>query len=230
MLFAERGFDNVSVTDVAEAAGVSKMTVFNYFPRKEDLFFDRAPEFAARLTTTIRSRGPEVGPVAAIRDMVLKLLDEQSPLAGFGDTVPHFWRVVIDSPALRARAREGVDELEGLLATLIAETRPTQDAAPEQQAPEQQAPEQRTAEQRTPEEQAAGAQPTGGQVAAVRVAEDQARLTAALLMAAWRTAYLSGARRIMAGERTADFFAEQRAWTAECLSAVPEPPLLPAEI
>jgi AcrR family transcriptional regulator len=179
MLFAERGFDNVTVADVAEAAGVSKMTVFNYFPRKEDLFFDRAPEFAELLTTTIRARGPEVGPVAAFREMVLRLLDEHSPLAGFSNQIPPFWKVILDSPTLRARAREAVEETEGLLATLIAET---------------------------------GAD------------EAQARLTAALLMAAWRTAYLCGARRIMAGERTADFFAEQRAWTATCFAAVPEPP------
>ena len=50
------------------------------------------------------------------------------------------------------------------------------------------------------------------------------RLTAALIVAAWRTAYLSGARRIMAGGRTADFFAEHRAWTAKCFAAVSEPP------
>ena len=37
-LFMERGFDNVTVAEVAEVANVAKMTVFNYFPRKEDLF------------------------------------------------------------------------------------------------------------------------------------------------------------------------------------------------
>lgn len=40
-LFLERGFDEVAVAEVARAAGVSTMTVFNYFPRKEDLFLDR---------------------------------------------------------------------------------------------------------------------------------------------------------------------------------------------
>ncbi|MBP2048736.1 AcrR family transcriptional regulator [Streptomyces griseochromogenes] len=42
--FVERGFDKVTVTEVARAAGVSAMTVFNYFPRKQDLFLDRIPE------------------------------------------------------------------------------------------------------------------------------------------------------------------------------------------
>src|ERR1700712_5361728 len=52
-LFYERGFDAVSVAEVADAAGVSKMTVFNYFPRKEDLFFDRGPELAELFSEAI---------------------------------------------------------------------------------------------------------------------------------------------------------------------------------
>jgi AcrR family transcriptional regulator len=43
-LFAERGFDQTTVAEVAEAAGVSVKTVFNYFPAKEDLFFDKDEE------------------------------------------------------------------------------------------------------------------------------------------------------------------------------------------
>ena len=42
-LFAQRGFDHVTVAEVAEAAAVSEKTVFNYFPTKEDLFFDEVP-------------------------------------------------------------------------------------------------------------------------------------------------------------------------------------------
>ena len=43
-LFVMRGFDHVTVAEVAVAAGVSQKTVFNYFPTKEDLFFDEVPE------------------------------------------------------------------------------------------------------------------------------------------------------------------------------------------
>lgn len=43
-LFFERGFDNVTIDEIADAADVSRMTVFNHFPRKEDMFFDREQE------------------------------------------------------------------------------------------------------------------------------------------------------------------------------------------
>ena len=175
MLFARHGFDNVSVADVAAAARVSKMTVFNYFPRKEDLFFDRAPEFAALLTAAVRDRTPDQTPVAAVRDLVLRLLDERHPLAGFSDTSPGFWQIILDSPALRARAREAVEELETFVAALFAEA----------------------------------------------YDEPHARLLAAQVVAAWRVGYLSGARRIMAGERTDTFFAEHRAWLEECFATIP---------
>jgi AcrR family transcriptional regulator len=121
VMFTERGFDNVSVAEVAEAAGVSKMTVFNYFPRKEDLYFDRVPELAELLTTAIRDRAPGVSPVAAVGALMLRLLDERHPLAGLRDNFPIYWGVVLASPALRARAREAVDDVQTLVGALIAE-------------------------------------------------------------------------------------------------------------
>ena len=120
-LFLERGFDAVSVAEVAEAAGVSKMTVFNYFPRKEDLFLDRGPEFVALITEAVRGRPSGMAPAAALRDMCLRLIDESHPPVGLHDLMTEFWRVVLDSPALRARVREALDEIEALLAALLAE-------------------------------------------------------------------------------------------------------------
>jgi len=55
-LFVERGFDRVTVAEVAAEAGLSEKTVFNYFPTKEDLFFDEIPERARKLSESIRSR------------------------------------------------------------------------------------------------------------------------------------------------------------------------------
>ncbi|MGW2405901.1 TetR/AcrR family transcriptional regulator [Streptomyces sp. NPDC001739] len=121
LLFIERGFDNVTVAEVARAAEVSTMTVFNYFPRKEDLFLDRIPEGQELIGRAVRERGPDETPLAALRRLVLDLLAERHPLCGVGEGFEHFWRTVLDSPALRARAREAVEELEGALAGLLAE-------------------------------------------------------------------------------------------------------------
>ncbi|WP_406217202.1 TetR/AcrR family transcriptional regulator [Streptomyces decoyicus] len=121
LLFIRRGFDHVTVAEVARAAEVSTMTVFNYFPRKEDLFLDRIPEGRELLTRAVRERGADESPLAALRRLTLGLLAERHPLAGVGEGFEHFWRTVLDSPALRARGREAVEEMEDALAVLLAE-------------------------------------------------------------------------------------------------------------
>ncbi|WP_371675882.1 TetR/AcrR family transcriptional regulator [Streptomyces sp. NBC_01276] len=118
-LFAARGFDHVTVAEVAKAAQVSTMTVFNHFPRKEDLFLDRIPEAVELFSDAVRDRPDGTPPLTGLRELLLRLLDQGHPLAGVGDTFPHFWRIVLGSPALRARAREGVEELEDALAEAI---------------------------------------------------------------------------------------------------------------
>lgn len=57
-LFLTKGFDRVTVAEVADAARVSVNTAFNYFPTKEDLFFDRQDEVVQRLAGAVRGRGP----------------------------------------------------------------------------------------------------------------------------------------------------------------------------
>jgi len=119
-MFIERGFDNVTITEIAEAAGVSKVTVFNYFPRKEDIFFDRFPQARELLTDAVVGRRADETPVAALRRLFIDLAEQGHPLGGFQDRYVHFWRTVLDSPALRARAREAIQEFEAHLAGLLA--------------------------------------------------------------------------------------------------------------
>ena len=57
-MFAARGFDEVTISQVADAAGVSKMTVTNYFPRKENLVFDRAEVIIRSLADAAAARAP----------------------------------------------------------------------------------------------------------------------------------------------------------------------------
>jgi AcrR family transcriptional regulator len=122
LMFVTRGFDNVTIAEIAEAANVSKVTVFNYFARKEDIFFDRYPQAEELLTAAVRDRSPDESPLQALRRLFVDLAEQQHPLGGFRDRFPPFWRTVVASPALRARAREAIDELQALLARLIAET------------------------------------------------------------------------------------------------------------
>ena len=88
-LFVEHGFDAVTIAQVAQAAGVAKMTVTNYFPRKEDLVFDRAEGIVSSLADAVAGRVPGESLLAAIRrqyagavasgDVTLGLSSRRSP-------------------------------------------------------------------------------------------------------------------------------------------------------
>ena len=66
-LFADRGFDKVTVAEIARQAQVAEATVFNYFPSKEDLFYSRFEAFSARLADAVRDRDPGEPALAAFR-------------------------------------------------------------------------------------------------------------------------------------------------------------------
>lgn len=122
-LFIERGFDNVTVAEIARAADVSVNTVFNYFRTKEDLFLDRQEDVVRTLSRTVREREPGETAVEAIRRDFLDALDTRHWRFGFNDGAEVFIRVIDASPSLQTRARALADEQErDLAATLAAET------------------------------------------------------------------------------------------------------------
>lgn len=121
-LFLRRGFDHVSVSEIAEAADVARPTVFAHFPRKEDLFFDRYPEVAGQLTQAIAQRRAGKSAVSALRDRLVAAAEAgQAPYGMQTDMIP-WWRTVAASRALQARARELADQLSADLAQAIAAT------------------------------------------------------------------------------------------------------------
>jgi len=119
-LFAERGFDAVTVADVARAADVSQGTVFNYFPTKEDLFYGQMEDFEATLVEAVRDRGQGESVLAAFRRV---MLESSGRLASeeVADVIAAAARLVAASPALRAREREIVARHTDELAALIAD-------------------------------------------------------------------------------------------------------------
>jgi len=113
-LFVQRGFDHVTVAEVAAAARVSEKTVFNYFPTKEDLFFDEVPEREAALVAAVRDRPAGESVVSGLR----RLQAAQCPRLcspGFAT----FARIIEESPALQAKELEVMARLTEALAEAI---------------------------------------------------------------------------------------------------------------
>ncbi|MFI6997548.1 TetR/AcrR family transcriptional regulator [Nocardia sp. NPDC050175] len=121
-LFVAHGFDRVTVAEVAEAAKVSINTVFNYFPTKEDLFFDRQDEVINRLAVAVRQRADDESPAAAVRCLFMDELRQHEPTLGLSADATTFWRVIDASPALQARQRLLGEQAEAALAEAIAES------------------------------------------------------------------------------------------------------------
>jgi AcrR family transcriptional regulator len=115
-LFLEQGFDTVTVADVARAAGVSSVTVFKHFPRKEDLLLDTEAEAAGLLRAAVRDRAAGTDVLTSLRDASLRLVDDRHALSGVKAGSEPFFRTVAASPALLARAREIAAELARVLA------------------------------------------------------------------------------------------------------------------
>jgi len=118
-LFMERGFEETTIAEVAEAAGVAKMTVTNYFPRKEDLFFDMHDEVVLGPARAFADRAAGASALDAVRDDCLRAIALHDPLMGRTD--PGFTRVIDRSPVLRARLREIFEQREQALSVVIAE-------------------------------------------------------------------------------------------------------------
>lgn len=115
-LFLDRGFDAVTVAEVARQAGVSSVTVFKHFPRKEDLLFDRVEDAVAILRGAVRDRAAGGDVLTALREVAFRLVDDRHALSGVKEGSIPFYRTVAASPALIARAREIAAELEHVLA------------------------------------------------------------------------------------------------------------------
>ena len=118
-LFARRGFDAVTVADIARAAKVSEKTVFNYFPAKEDLVFGAGMQRTAALVDAVRARPPGASIVEPFRRWTMDYLDrvEHDPV----ESTTAIPRLVMASDQLRVRLFVGWEREAALLGPVIAE-------------------------------------------------------------------------------------------------------------
>jgi AcrR family transcriptional regulator len=118
-LFVERGFEAVTVADVAAEAEVAESTVFNYFGTKEDLFFDGLEAFEEQLISAVEGRAERVSVLEVFRDLVV---DGAAGLASVEriEGAAMAARLIGDSPSLRRRELEIVASYTDTLAELLA--------------------------------------------------------------------------------------------------------------
>ena len=118
-LFLEKGFDAVSVAEIAAAAEISKPTLFRYFPAKEDLVLHRIADHedeAARVVVQ-----SDEAPLVALRRHFLEGLERDDPVTGLNDhpRVLAFHSLLYGTPALVARAHGHLERQEAALAEAL---------------------------------------------------------------------------------------------------------------
>ena len=116
-LFEERGFDQTTIADIAEAADIAPRTFFGYFPSKEDVVFADFQDVFDGLAARLSDRPEQETAIDAIREWIAGLLEEMDPA---DDRERCRKRVIGDSPALADHNRALMGRIEELLAENIA--------------------------------------------------------------------------------------------------------------
>ena len=116
-LFAQRGYDAVTVAEIADAANVSVKTLFKYFESKEDLFFENEDELCERILASVRERAPGESALEAVRrQFEASTVGRPSILA----EIEGFRRTVEGHATLQSRLRRMWERYEEALAELLA--------------------------------------------------------------------------------------------------------------
>jgi AcrR family transcriptional regulator len=120
-LFEARGYENVTVAEIADAANISVKTLFTYFRSKEDLAFGDADRLRDQILSAVRERGTGESPVDAVAALLDRLVAEGNARSG----LEGFHTLVGESAALRSRLRRMWDDYEqDLSSVLVAELGP----------------------------------------------------------------------------------------------------------
>jgi AcrR family transcriptional regulator len=115
-LFSERGFDQVTVAEIADAANISVKTLFTYIGAKEELLFNGRPAVLGAVVGAVRNRRLAQTPLVAAAQALLAAVDEKDPDKNFDA----FLRTVNAGPAARSRLRTLWEETEDALTEALA--------------------------------------------------------------------------------------------------------------
>lgn len=123
-LFAERGFDATTVDEVAEAAGVSRRTLFRYFGSKGDIVMEWARGTTSLLTAALRARPPAEEPLTSLHAAFVAMC---ASIGGSSEDIRSVIEMIERSPSLRPYSLLKHARWEDALAELLAERRPEVD-------------------------------------------------------------------------------------------------------
>ncbi|MFC9230069.1 TetR/AcrR family transcriptional regulator [Streptomyces decoyicus] len=131
-LFVERGFDHVTIAEVAAAAEVSVNTLYNYYEAKEDLVLPPDQASPQRLADIVRARQPGESAARAVLDRLRDELRRRDRSVGLTAGFGRVFDMMRAAPTLTARLEDLGRQMTDALATVLAEET---GAAPDDQLP-----------------------------------------------------------------------------------------------
>jgi len=114
-LFAERGYDETTLAEIAEAAGVSTRTIFAYFPSKEDILFATTQAMCDALARALVERPAGTDALTALREFILASVHEKS------DLDQKLGQVIAGDATLTSHKRARISQLQEALGAAIAD-------------------------------------------------------------------------------------------------------------
>ncbi|MFG3285068.1 TetR family transcriptional regulator [Streptomyces sp. NPDC048111] len=117
-LLALKGYDAVTIDEIAATAGVSKRTFFRYFASKEDVVVQFLADLGTGMRAALTSRPVEERPSVALRHTVWASM---AVCAGHSDKALRVVQLILRTPALRARFVERQDQWRDELAAELAQ-------------------------------------------------------------------------------------------------------------